>query len=569
MSPSHGKLLTIVAVAFALGIAVLCFYLLVDVDRELFKVTIREDTRVAAPPTRAVVDTPVPPEKATSVTSLPQREATAVPTPRETVSVEPTPTPHPQELRRFEDASWLSRNNPEVYNSIASLGWVSDGISSKEADSIQALIYLGIDAPDAAEVLMKTPWLADGIVEDEAWVVTSISYVAYDTPDVASELIGMSWLADGVDANESWAVSSLVYIAEESPVMARQLISKSWYADGIGEDDSLVVEMLGSIAHATGSASKFVQMPFLDSIEPADHFALGSLATLGQESPDVFRSVLSHPTVADGITDDEAAVVALVYDVHATNPDLVDTILDPVETRIEERVTDLPLAGEMQLAIVRTQPGADRSMDVLEDVTRFVESYMGEPFPKRLVLLLYADAVLPGFAGHNVGTNMIIHPDFDTDDGSEEAQQAAAVLAHEVAHYYWSNSAEAWLDEGAAEIMAVIYEESQARQRMMGVNYAGSLPCTYASDLSSLEDLTGTAVDDCTYSLGTRFFLDLYDTLEPHEFQKGFRALYLAGKDAIDPEGPNARRIDEVMDAYSFSSEAVSEVIPRWYWSDP
>ena len=418
-------------------------------------------------------------------------------------------------------------------------------------------------------MLLKLPWLADGINEDEVWVVTSIGYLAYDTPDVASELVAMPWLSDGVDAKESWAVSPLVDISEESPDTVRQLISKSWYADGIGEDDSLVVEMLGSIAHDTGAASKLFGMKFLDSIEEVDHYALGSLAAIGQESPDVFRRILSLPAVADGITDDEAKVVALVYDVHATNPDLVDTILDPVATQVESREIDLPIAGKVQLAIVRTQPGADRSMDILEEVTRFVESYMGEPFPRDLVLLLYADAVLPGFVGHNAGTNMIIHPDFDSDDDSEEAHQAAAVLAHEVAHYYWGNSAQAWLDEGAAEIMAIIYEESKTGQVISDGDYASSFPCTYAADLSSLEDLTGTSVDDCTYSLGTRFFLDLYRTLEGGDFQRGFRPLYLAGKDAIDREEPDARRIGDVRDAYSFSTEAVNEVIPRWYWSEP
>ena len=314
-----GKLIIIIIVIFAFGIAVLSFYLLVDIDRELYDFPRRDATSVADPPTRVVVNTPVPPETATSVTSLAQRLATPVPTLEETLQAEPMPTPYPLELSRFEDASWLSRKDPQVYDSIASLVWVSDGISALEADPIQALIYLAIDDPVAAEVLLKLRWLADGINEDELWVVTSIGYLAYDTPDVASELVAMPWLSDGVDAKESWAVSPLVDISEESPDTVRQLISKSWYADGIGEDDSLVVEMLGYLAHDTGAASELFGMTFLDSIEEVDHYALGSLAALGQESPHVFRRVLSLPSVADGITDDEAKVVALVYDVHATN----------------------------------------------------------------------------------------------------------------------------------------------------------------------------------------------------------------------------------------------------------
>ena len=377
-----------------------------------------------------------------------------------------------------------------------------------------------------------------------------------------------------------------------------QLLSKAWYTDGISEDESLAVTMIGSISHDTGSASKFVQMPFLDSIEPADHFALGSLATLGYESPEVFDSILSHPSVADGITNDEATVVALVYDVQATNPDLIDTLLDPSATQIEKRDIILPLAGNVQLSIVRMEPGAARSMDLLENAVRFAEDYMNEPLPLNFVLLLYADAVQPGYAGHNTSTNMTVHPDFDSDaddfvlllyadavqpgyaghntstnmtvhpdfdSDADESDYAASILAHEVAHYYWGNSAEMWLDEGAAELMAIIHEEATIGRQVW--DSADAFPCPYAADLSALERLSDDAsTEDCAYNLGTRFFLDLHRALGEDEFRRGFRMLYLLGRDALDPDDPGVRRIDHVRDAFDFSTVARDEVIPRWYW---
>ena len=95
--------------------------------------------------------------------------------------------------------------------------------------------------------------------------------------------------------------------------------------------------------------------------------------------------------------------------------------------------------------IVRIEPGSERSMDLLEEAVWFAESYMGEPFPLSLVLLLYADAVKPGFVGHNSGTGMVVHPDFDGDD------ELGLIVGHEVAHFYWYGSSQVWLDEGAAE----------------------------------------------------------------------------------------------------------------------
>lgn len=100
---------------------------------------------------------------------------------------------------------------------------------------------------------------------------------------------------------------------------------------------------------------------------------------------------------------------------------------------------------------------------------------MGEPFPTNFVLLLYADTVLSEFAGHNTEFNMTIHPDFDTDDGSDEAYYAPYILTHEVAHYYWNNSSQTWLDEDAAEVMSIIYEEITTGQETWGS--ANIFPC--------------------------------------------------------------------------------------------
>ena len=461
----------------------------------------------------------------------------------------------------------LRQSDPETYHAIARLGWALDGISGMETDPAQALIYLGFEAPASVGALLRMPWLSDELSEDESWAASALGYLALDAPHAFERMMEMGWIADGVSEDESWAVSSLSDVATESRDAANRLVSYHWFADGIDVDEAAAVTTLGSISYETGSAAKLVGMRFLDSIEPADPYALSSLEILAYESPAVFHRILSHPNVADGITDHETAALALLHDVQATNPDMVDILLDPSAVQVERRAIGLPLAGDVHLAIVRTQPGAARSMELLESSVRFAEDFMDEPFPTNFVLLLYADAVMSGFAGHNVGLSMTIHPDFDTDDGSDEAHQAQSLLTHEVAHYYWGNSARMWLDEGAAEIMAIIYEESTTGQETWGM--ANTFPCSYAADLSGVERLEGTLASDCAYSIGTRFFLDLYRTLDEDEFQRGFRELYLLGRDVFDWEDPEARGIDHVRDAFDFSEAASDEIIPKWYWSRP
>ena len=380
-------------------------------------------------------------------------------------------------------------------------------------------------------------------------------------PNIYDAIASLGWMEDGISEDESFTLSALADLWLESPSAVSQLISKPWFVDGITEYESGVVAMLGAIYYETGYDSELAEMPFLDFIELDDLFALISLSVLAIELPDVLKRVLAHPMVADGIENGETAVIALMHEAHKSNPDLVDALLDRSETVIEERDIDLPLAGKVRLAIVRFQPDADTNMDRLEEVVRFAEGYMGEPFPGESVLLMFADAADPGNARNDVGTTRIgdiLH----ADHGSAGADHTAFSLAHEVAHYYWNIGAELWLDEGAAEIMAVIYEESTTGITVQEDRYNGPFPCTQADNLSSLERLTDVPAGDCAQNLGTRLFLDLYRALGPDDFRTGLRALYLSGMDA-----PGTSSIDHVVGAFRFSSEAVDVIIPRWYGS--
>ena len=155
-------------------------------------------------------------------------------------------------------------------------------------------------------------------------------------PDIYDAIAGLGWMEDGISEDESFALSALADLWLESPSAVSQLISKPWFDDGITEYESGVVAMLGAIYHETGYDSELAEMPFLDSIELDDLFALISLIELAFESPDVLKRVLAHPMVADGIEDGETAVIALMHEAHKSNPDLVDALLDRSDTVIED-----------------------------------------------------------------------------------------------------------------------------------------------------------------------------------------------------------------------------------------
>ena len=231
---------------------------------------------------------------------------------------------------------------------------------------------------------------------------------------------------------------------------------------------------------------------------------------------------------------------------------------------MERRTITLPLAGEVVLAIIRTTPGAARSIDLLEHSVRAAERLMGAPLPTNYVGVLYENAVHSSFAGTNFGTHIAILPQYDIDDGSHEAASAGSTIAHEVAHYYWSGNAD-WVDEGAPELMASVIDAARTG-RPVGIT---NIPCAYAPNIADLESL-GVSRGDvefwCNYSLGYRLFVDLYRTLGDDRFLRGFRALYLASAMEDDDDDPGTSiGIEHLRQAFRTDDGAERAVIARWY----
>ena len=265
-----------------------------------------------------------------------------------------------------------------------------------------------------------------------------------------------------------------------------------------------------------------------------------------------------------GITDDLVPVVSTLYGVAKYNPDLVGVLLDPEVAQVERRTIELPLSGVMVLCIIRTAPGSSEAMDPLEDAVRGIEDYMGEPFPTNYIGLLYGDAVVGGFAGANFGTHMAILPKYDVGYDSEEVEFPGLIVAHEVAHYYWSGNAD-WLDEGAAEFLGAYVEHRRSDRPMV----ADNRPCPYFRTIEELESLNPSRDDPrftCNYSLGERLFLDLRRTLGTDQFRQSFRELYLASE-AVEPtdESDSGASSRHVRDAFKSDDDIESAVISRWY----
>ena len=393
-------------------------------------------------------------------------------------------------------------------------------------------------------------------------------YLQQQDPLSAAAIEALAWVADGVYESEAEGVEELINLGAFYPDILFTALSYPWLADGITGQEGDVVESLHAIVQRdAGSAENIGSMPFLHSLEPADYAAMRSLRQLAFVEPDTLRRMLAHPNLRPGITDDWAKIVAMASGVQRVNPGLINTLLDTSQISLEQRTLQLPESGETLLVILRTEPGAARSMDLLETAVRQAEQFMGEPLPTNYIGLLFGDTVIGSAAGVNVGTHIAIRPKFDVDDGSQEADFSGHVIAHEVAHYYWNGNAD-WIDEGASDFLASIIENVRTGKPVSVTNQ----PCAAARNIRALERLNVNRDSngfDCNYALGERLFVDLFLSMGNAAFRQGFRNLYLASEveDNADDMRGTPVGIGQVTSAFQASADqaVVDTVVRRWY----
>ena len=328
-------------------------------------------------------------------------------------------------------------------------------------------------------------------------------------------------------------------------------------------------------------------MPFLDTVEPADVLAVRSLLRLAYFGPDdsvePLLDVLAYPSVADGITDDETAVIATIFATLRWNRDpegaaaIVDDLLDPETVLLERREVDLPLAGPVPLVIVRTEPGPPVTMDLLEDAVRHVEGFMSLPFPIGQVNYLFADALAGGGAGANSWTHITSRPFVDGTsyvknerESNYTGESTHRHFVHEVSHFYWRGNP-SWLDEGAAAFIEAI-ARSKASGLPLSVEYR---PCIQARSIVELEQLRVKGEDvtsRCDAGLGERLYHSLYRSLGDAGFREAFSRLYLLSRGDDPDDGCDGLELGICHVHLAFATSAsegkaaeVGKIIDRWY----
>ena len=483
----------------------------------------------------------------------------------------------------------LALHHRQVFWDLVHKPWMQDDLTGPErqaifllapianADEAAALQIIGmpfLDSMDRGDLtildtlrtlegeglhyLLSHPALIGGITDDQRAAVALLR-LEWQYPETAAVILALPWVRDGIAPSEVESAIALQELALKSRQVLQALAQKPWMQDGLTPDESSMTWKLRSIRDES-AALRILDMAFLETVDGVDAAAMEALAVLSWESDRGYlEQVLSHPTLRDGITDDQTVVVAALQSVVRHRPELLDTLLNPDQVTVEKRVIRLPHSGEVTLSVIHVIPGTYRTMDILEQMVRTQEGFMAVPFPRSYVGLLAADAIPVGGGPSGMIT---------VDPGSAEDDY---IIAHELAHTYWSFFPP-WLREGAADFMTTVSADAEF----------SSNKCSLADNLSDLEHIESGLSEDiiyrsgCSYALGRGLFLDLYETLGYGAFRQGFGRLYLTmrGKEHDDEctgleRGVCYVRAAFVTDALPESAALVEPVIVRWYYGSP
>ncbi len=440
------------------------------------------------------------------------------------------------------------------------------------------------------------------------WLELQGNRLTGETPKLARErtrekLELLPWVRDGLQPDERSDYDYLVRLADKYPLAMLKALDRDWLQDGVARTEFAVIESLGLLS--APSLVRIIAMPFLERIDPADPNAAAALRQLENDSRDDFQRIMAHPTIADGIDDEEAKIVTLLYGANLNWPELVEPLLSGTGVYLEERTIQLPLAGETLLAIIRVQDQSNRLMDYLEIGVRNMEMFVGEPFPTNY-MALFLPRRHPDEKPHGVFPGTHTAQSFGYDEpywqNPDSGEIWADQLAHEIAHYYFgswfgvggrTSRMRFWMAEGSAQFLG----NSLSEKVRVGRSVAATLkPCHSAKTIAELDarpvvqpgtvaerraDIAGTEkdgpqnVDDrwlCNYTLGEGLFIDLYQELGEDTFLRGMGNLHRKTRrddPADDCEGTYAT-ICHLRHAFHTAvppgdAARVKAIIDKWY----
>ena len=454
----------------------------------------------------------------------------------------------------------------EVINALA---WVKDGTTASEERGVELLNDLASSSLAGFRALMRKPWIRDDLTAVEIELVSEFRGLSYRSGAQADELIvqildmpflesiestdddvtrilvrahlvepgGLpEFLADprlssGIN-DASAGVVLLIGLEQRAPEAGATMWAQPWIVDGITKDEVQFIGKLVTLA--------IWDLPF--ALAAAEYFDVqkGDLAYLVVESlsslwhyQDAADRLKAQPWFADGLDDDEAALVVTLYSVIYTSPELYDELLDAPHT--QHMTVSVPLAGDVNIWVIENaQPPPDEDLlGNIADTIRITEGFLGVAFPRTDVILLVVNDHTV-YVGH-YGTHMVL----------KRFVGEVYSVPHETAHYFLHyNIGQFWLREGGAQF-AESYVNDQTGVRDLEDRKSDSLFSYCFNVYENIRHLDymyehvwryrfgGYGPLPCHYSMGEYFLLNIFDTIGNDAMSAALKELYLSNTEYL------------------------------------
>lgn len=227
----------------------------------------------------------------------------------------------------------------------------------------------------------------------------------------------------------------------------------------------------------------------------------------------------------DGLTREEALFVerGLTFVARYDGPRRARIDSETIERKLLKYERVKVQDGEIELLLIyQSGQDADREMTILKQVIPVLESMMQVQFPERVLTVVNGDFEINDF---NEGQFIRIASCCET---------APFILAHELAHSYWSMGP-SWLNEGMADIYANFALEELNRQPPAGWRRVAVDLESYYRSRQSLVDagrfpnltLSKRLASDGLYEVADVFLLDIRKEIGAEAFLQAARDIYL------------------------------------------
>ena len=493
------------------------------------------------------------------------------------------------------------RTDQDVDGGLASIPWIADGIQSDEEDfAASQLEFIFRRAPDLGRRVAGYEWIADGIDPGDEFAIGVLASVADRYVDVAREISGFDWVIDGLDETENRALIAVFEMSVGGYRHGSTLVFQPWFQDGVNEMELRFLRALESlVSDAPGIIERLDEYEWLVSSEidvgdleivlsvrdvalvdpdfaewmlsnsvdlsPAiTRYAFDSLSKIvTREAPD-YQALLEEDWFVDGLDKREAifigALAAARWQPGITFVGDNDTLdFDLLsEHHIEARVVDLPLAGEVNLWVVKHYPFSpdEPLMDYLASAVLNAEDFMGEKFPTNDVIVLVGEGNHPGPSYHR-GGDVVLR---QRERGKSVSEY---VVLHEIGHYYFGVGVDSgWLAEGGADLIASHaainsgVTTNEALRRELSDNLG--VVCIDEWGLENLQQVVDfyTPVK-CTYDFGQLFLLELGDVLGRENLSLALSEIHRAAENG---HGTSEKEIYETFMRHADSETVVGTV---------